>query len=295
MEKNMQYNVLVPVALPSAGPGLIRAAAALVPPGRDPAVSALHIEPLQSEDTPAAVREEIAEIRNEALGSAQREAIILGLPLSTSSYASTDAVGAIRRVAEARSSDLILLGWPRPTAANGEPSPTVERLLDGCTCDVAVLLDRREPPWRNVLLPFVGGPHDLLAVELVRRIAESGATVTILHVTDPQRPTSETPRLRTPETGSFRDERVRLLVVESADPVGETVREAEAGYDLIVVGVSPTFGAGVYPWNLRNERIAKDSQASLLVVWSHGAAAGQRVAQRVAKPEEAEAAVSGRS
>jgi hypothetical protein len=283
----------VPVALPSAGPGLIRAAAALVPPGRDPAVSALHIERLQSEDTPAAVREEIAEIRDEALGSAQREAIILGLPLSTSSYASTDPVGAIRRAAAARSSDLILLGWPRPTAAHGEPSPTVERLLDGCTCDVAVLLDRRKP-WRNVLLPFVGGPHDLLAVELARRIAESGATVTILHLTDPQRPTSETPRLRTPETGSFRDERVRLRVVESADPVGETVREAEAGYDLIVVGVSPTFGAGLYPWNLRHERIAKDSQASLLVVWSHGAAAGQPVEQRVAKTEEAAAAVSNR-
>jgi nucleotide-binding universal stress UspA family protein len=292
MQDDRQYNMLVPVALPSAGPGLIRAAAALAPPGRDPAVCAVHVEPIPAADTPARVREEIVEIRNEALGSARREAIVLGLPLSTSSIRSGDAVGSIIRAAEDRESDLIVLGWPRPVNGKGEPSPTMGRLLEQCTRDVAVLLNRREPPWRKVLLPFVGGVHDLLAVELVRRIAESGAAVTILHVVDPGRPSSEPPRLRTRETGSFRDERVTLRVVESRDPVAETVREAGNGYDLIVVGVSPTFGDGRYPWSVRHERIARDSEASLLVVRSHRAATKE--ASSAPKLEEPEAVVPNR-
>jgi nucleotide-binding universal stress UspA family protein len=285
--------MLVPVALPSAGPGLIRAAAALAPPGRDPAVCALHVEPVQTANTPARIREEIAEIRNEALASARREAVVLGLPLSTSSIRSADPVASIVRAAEDRGSDLVVLGWPRAVNGSGEPSPTMARLMEQCTRDVAVLLNRREPPWRKVLLPFVGGAHDLLAVELVRRIAESGAVITILHVVDPARPTSEPPRLRTRETGSFHDERVTLRVVESSDAVGETVREAKRGYDLIVVGVSPTFGDGRYPWSVRHERIARDSEASLLVVRSHRATV-QPVRPAAAERDETEAAVPNR-
>jgi nucleotide-binding universal stress UspA family protein len=293
MQDEGQYNMLVPVALPSAGPGLIRAAAALAPPGRDPAVCALHVEPVQTANTPARIREEIAEIRNEALASARREAVVLGLPLSTSSIRSADPVASIVRAAEDRGSDLVVLGWPRAVNGSGEPSPTMARLMEQCTRDVAVLLNRREPPWRKVLLPFVGGAHDLLAVELVRRIAESGAVITILHVVDPARPTSEPPRLRTRETGSFHDERVTLRVVESSDAVGETVREAKRGYDLIVVGVSPTFGDGRYPWSVRHERIARDSEASLLVVRSHRATV-QPVRPAAAERDETEAAVPNR-
>jgi hypothetical protein len=85
---------------------------------------------------------------------------------------------------------------------------------------------------------------------------------------------------------------VTLRVVESRDPVAETVREAGNGYDLIVVGVSPTFGDGRYPWSVRHERIARDSEASLLVVRSHRAATKE--ASSAPKLEEPEAVVPNR-
>jgi nucleotide-binding universal stress UspA family protein len=237
-------------------------------------VSALHVEPIRSPDTPDTRVEEIIETRNEAIGNAQREAIVLGLPLDTRSIESGDIVSAIAETAESEAADLLVLGWPRPVPGKRDPSPTVAQLLERCGCDVAVLLDRRDPPWRNVLLPFVGGAHDLLAVDMVRRISASGASITILHIVDPDRPAGEAPKLRTRERGSFRDERVTLKVVESREPVRETLLEATNGYDLIVIGVSPTFHAGDYPWSVRNERLARESGASLLVVHSHRVSAG---------------------
>jgi nucleotide-binding universal stress UspA family protein len=279
MQDEGQYNILVPVALPSAGPGLVRAAAALAPRHLDPEVCAVHVERIAGANAPARVLEEIEEIRTEALGSASREALVLGLPLRTCSLASEDPVAAIEQTARDESAELIVMGWPRPAPGGRDPGPTVDRLLDGAHCDVAVLLDRREPPWRNVLLPFVGGAHDLLAVDLVRRIADSGASVTILHIVEPGRDGAEPPRLRTRETGSFRDEHVTLRVVESRDAIRETIREARNGYDLIVVGVTPTFAGGLYPWGLRHQRLTRESEASLLVVRSRRDVAARRAVE----------------
>lgn len=287
MQDDGLYNILVPVALPSAGPGLVRAAAALAPPNRDPEVCALHIEPVPAKDAPIRVLEEIEEIRTEALESASREALVLGLPMRTRSFPSADPVAAIAETARDESAELMVMGWPRPASGGRDPGLTVDRLLENADCDVAVLLDRREPPWRHVLLPFVGGAHDLLAVDLVRRIAESGAAVTILHIVEPGRNGADPPRLRTRETGSFRDEHVTLRVIESRDAVRETVREARNGYDLIVVGVTPTFAGGLYPWGLRHQRLTRESEASLLVVRSHGAGVVRPSAEA---PEEETAA-----
>lgn len=269
MEEVRQYNVLVPVALPSAGPGLVRAAAALVPPGRDPALCVLHVERVTGPDTSEREREEIAELSEEALAGAVQEAAMLGLPMRTCTVASDDRAGAIADMAESESANLIVMGWTRALPGGRIPSSTVDRLMERCTRDVAVLLDRRQPPWRSVLLPFAGGPDDLLAVSLVRRIARSGAEVTILHVVDPDRPAGESPRLRTRETGSFRDERVTLEVVQSNDTVGQTARVARRGFDLIVVGAAPAFQVGDSLWGEQHERIARECDSSVLVVRSH--------------------------
>ncbi|MGH7502676.1 MAG: universal stress protein [Longimicrobiales bacterium] len=269
MEKERKYTVLVPVSLPSAGPGLVRVAAALAHPGREPRICALHLEAGGKGPVPARIAKERAELREEALAGALGAGSSLGLDVRTRSFPSTDVPGDILETAREEAAELIVMGWTKPILGRSITSETVNALLAGATTDVAIFFSRRGPPWRRILLPFTGGPHDRLALEFVRAIVESGASATVLHVIDPDRSPTDAPRLRTAETGGFRDERVALKVVMSWDAVGEVVRESTAGYDLIVSGVASTWGVGAQPIGKHHERIARESDASLLLVRKH--------------------------
>jgi nucleotide-binding universal stress UspA family protein len=263
MEK--QYTVLVPVSLPSAGPGLVRVASALSHPGREPRICALHLEASTRGQVSARVARERAELREEALAGAYAAGASLGLEVRTRSFPSNDVPGDILEVAREEGAELIVMGWTKPILGRSITSENVNALLARATTDVAIFFSRQGPPWRRILLPFSGGPHDRLALAFVRGIVESGGSATVLHVVDPDRSVGDAPRLRTGETGGFRDERVTLKVVTSWDPVGEVVRESTNGYDLIVSGIAA--GAnGTQPIGKHHERIARESDASLLLI-----------------------------
>jgi nucleotide-binding universal stress UspA family protein len=266
MEKEKQYTVLVPVSLPSAGPGLVRVASALANPGREPRICALHLEQGEKGAVPASVVRERAELREEALAGAFAAGASLGLDVRTRSFPSWDYSADILEVAQEEAAELIVIGWTKPILGRSVTSETVNTILARATNDVAIFFSRQGPPWRRILLPFTGGPHDRLALDFVRIIVESGASATVLHVVDPDNPVRDAPRLRTAEVGGFRDERVTLKVVPSWDPVGEIVRESTNGYDLIVSGIATGWGNGAPPVGKHHERMARESDASLLLV-----------------------------
>jgi nucleotide-binding universal stress UspA family protein len=269
MEKEKQYTVLVPVSLPSAGPGLVRLASALANPGRDPRICALHLEQGEKGAVPSRVARERAELREEALAGAFAAGASLGLDVRTRSFQSWDVANDILDVAREESAELIVMGWSKPILGRSVTSETVNAILSRATTDVAIFFSRQGPPWRRILLPFTGGPHDRLALDFVRVIVDSGASATVLHVVDPDRSEQEVPRLRTADVGGFRDERVALKVVSSWDPVGEIVRESTNGYDLIVSGIATGWGNGTTPIGKHHERVARESDASLLLVRKH--------------------------
>lgn len=269
MEKEKQYTVLVPVSLPSASPGLVRLASALAKPGRDPRICALHLEPWEKGAIPATVARERAEMREEALAGAFTAGASQGLDVRTRSFQSSDVASDILEVAREEAAELIVMGWTKPVFGRSVTSETVNTILARAPTDVAIFFSRQGPPWRRVLLPFTGGPHDRLALDFVRIIVESGASATVLHVVDPDRSEQEAPRLRTTEVGGFRDERVTLKVIASWDPVGEIVRESTNGYDLIVSGIATGSGNGATPIGKHHERMARESDASLLLVRKH--------------------------
>lgn len=269
MEKERQYTVLVPVSLPSAGPGLVRVASALSHPGREPRICALHLEPAEKGAVPARIARERAELREEALAGAFASGAALGLDVRTRSFQSRDVPTDILEAAGEEQAELIVMGWTKPILGRSITSETVNAILSRATTDVAIFFSRQGPPWRRILLPFTGGPHDRLALEFVRVIVESGASATVLHVVDPDRSEEDAPRLRTADVGGFRDERVTLKVVASWDPVGEIVRESTNEYDLIVSGIATGWGAGAPPIGKHHERIARESDASLLLVRKH--------------------------
>jgi Kef-type K+ transport system membrane component KefB/nucleotide-binding universal stress UspA family protein len=266
-ERPNSYTVVVPVSLPSAGPGLLEAARLLVPPGQTGRIYALHLE--RPSNASMAERQieapkEAVGTSNEALAPLLAHAEKIGVPVRPISFVSRDIPEDIRDTARAKGADLVLMGWHKPVVGQSILGGAVSGALREMPSDLAILVQRGQPPWKRILVPYRDMQADRGAIELAGRIAESTreASVTILHVITPGAERSEKSELAATTFGDG----VRLQLVESDDPLAAAIAEAKQGYDLIVVGASPTWGTQPSPFGARHEELARASDASLLVV-----------------------------
>ena len=136
------------------------------------------------------------------------------------------------------------MGFHKPVFSRAILGGTVHRVMTGAESDVAVFVDRGFVAPRRVLVPFLGGRHDLLAVSLAARLARhAGAEVTVLHVVPPggAGARSSADRAREDIERVFNDPApprpLDLRVVEDASPVDAVLRVA-GEFDLVIVGVS---------------------------------------------------------
>jgi Kef-type K+ transport system membrane component KefB/nucleotide-binding universal stress UspA family protein len=251
------YTVLLPVSLPSAGPGLLEAATRLVPDGRPLRVYAVHLQRVSDQSVIGAAR---AKHETEALQPLLAHAQQLGVDVRPLTFTTHNLARDLRDLARLKRADLVLLGWHKPVLNKVKLSDTVNAVLREVKADVAVLVDRGTR-WNKVLLPYRDMAADLGALDMARRIAVQHQTeVTILHVV-----AEEPGELTTAwEEASF--DGARLKLVHSDDPVRAAVDEAREGYDVIVVGTSKDWGTTESPFGPRHEGIASETTASLLVV-----------------------------
>ena len=263
-ERPNRYTVVVPVSLPSAGPGLLDAARLLMPAGQEHRIYALHLERAthtsmaeQQLDAP----KDTAGSSAEALGPLLSHAEEVGIDVRPISFVSRDIAGDIRDVARVKGADLVLMGWHKPVLGHSILGGAVSGALRDVGADLAILVNRGPAPWKRILVPYRDMQADRGAIELASRLAEStpGTTVTLLHVIAPGGPKGEL-------SGATFGDGVRLQVIESEDPLAAAVAEAKKEYDLIVVGASPTWGMTPSPFGTRHEELARASSASLLVV-----------------------------
>ncbi len=255
--------VVVPISLPSSGPSLLRVARALAPPDAL-RVYGLHLARVEqqtvvdlTEGTPPA-ESPLAPFLAAAAGT--------GLDVRPLDFVSRDPGRDIADVARQKAADLVLMGWHKPVVSESVLGGTVADVLRHTRSDVAVYLERSFKPWTRVLVPYRGGLHDVAALSLAQRIARTtGAEITLLHVVAPGADAAATRE-------SFPDN-VELRVVPSGDPVEALVDVAKEGFDLVVVGVSETWGLDPSPFSVRHERIARECPASMLIVRRHAEAA----------------------
>ena len=251
--------VVIPVSLASSGPELLRAARAIAPADRL-RVYGLHLarpETRSAVDTLGPRRRDPAETPLGPLLEAAAEAHLDVRPLE---FVTRDPGRDIADVAHQKHADLVLMGWHKPVVSQSILGGTVHDVLKHTRSDVAVYLDRTFRPWERVLVPYRGGVHDMAALELANRIAKTtGARITLLHVVEP---TSGDGAAR---TESFPDN-VELRVVPSNDPVEALVEAAAEGFDLVVVGVSETWGLEPSVFSVRHERLARECPSSMLIV-----------------------------
>lgn len=255
------YTVLIPISLPSAGPGLLEAALRLAPRNRPVRVYAAH---LQRASDLSYTRSRLPGDEG-ALQPLLARAAERNIEVRPLSFMSHNIARDIRDLARVKRADLVVMGWHKPILRQGVLSRTVLSVMQECTAEVAVFIERNGPPWRKILVPYRDMKTDRAALDVAARIAsEPGIDATILHVVADH--SSRSPGTISDTT--FPDG-VRLKVVDGADPIDAAVREAREGYDLIVVGVAREWGtAPAFPsiFGQRHEALARSSTASLIVV-----------------------------
>jgi Kef-type K+ transport system membrane component KefB len=270
-ETKKPYTVLIPVAAPKSTGPLLRLADLLSGPGKaDRRIYALHLRrPVDRPEFRSGLREAQQGPSDETLRTLMATAESHQVPVELISFMSRNVPRDIARISSERHADLVLIGFHQPVFSRSLLGGTVRRILATAPADVAVLVDRGFLGAQRVLVPFLGGRHDRLAMEIAGRFAANAkAQVTVLHVTAPK---GGEPPLHAKEAVDrvFNDPSqplpVQFRVVESDDPAG-TVIEQSADFDLVVVGIAEEWGLESQLFGLRRERIAAGTPASLLIV-----------------------------
>lgn len=285
-----ESRILIPVSLPSAGPGLLRVARSLISsdeashriyPVHFRSTAGGHFPHLASEDLP---RDE------DALRPLLDAAHASGIHVRPMVFAAQRPAREIVDLAQVKGAQWIVMGWHKPVVrevpgARHVPvvgpivdravrqaadqrvlGGTVHEVLDAASCHVAVFVERDPGPWKRILAAHHVGGSDRRAIETALDMArfDPEARLTLLHVGpegSPEPPVIDVePALR---------DRVTIHHETTDDPVSSLVEHAR-DCDLVIVGV---FGA----WELgqhgaifaeRHERLASETRASLLLVRS---------------------------
>jgi nucleotide-binding universal stress UspA family protein len=288
------YTVMMCVSDATVGPGLALVASALMGRREEPAnLFALHL--YKPTDRPSVELRRGEEARSGGpLAPLLERAQELMLDVRPLGFVSSDPALDIRRTAEAKQASLLLLGAHKPVFLEGRLSGTVSQVVSDSHCPVAVLVNRGLTKLTRVLFAYAGGPEDLAALELARRLGRApGTSLTLLHVVDPGDPNRRGPgreQIATalnrenaarwdsttdsgapvhdqvfPEAGTDSGA-VRFRLVEHASPPDAVLEESRLGYDLIVLGMHAQWGLGAGTISLRRRRVLAEAPVSILAV-----------------------------
>jgi Kef-type K+ transport system membrane component KefB/nucleotide-binding universal stress UspA family protein len=274
-----RFGILIPVANPTSGGGLLQMAAYLAGPDLAKArLNALHLKrPVDRDAYRAGLDEAPApEVPVDELAPLLAEAAERDVHVEPITFFSRDVPSDIARVARAQQANLVLMGFHKAVFSKTILGGVVHRVLTGTDADVAVFVERDDfhKP-RKILVPYAGSAHDRRAMELAGRVAQStGATITVLHVIAPtqDKPLKARENFEQTYTDPALRAQVTLKVITSESPIDTVLSESNGDYDLVVVGVDDEWGLETHLFGFRPERIAAECPASLLLVRRYEAA-----------------------
>ena len=167
--------------------------------------------------------------------------------------------------------DLLVLGWHGGFSLGRIADSPVRRVVAGLPADFAVLKDRGMDRLERILVPWGGGRHARLGLELALRIASaSGAQVDLLRAVrtdvDPDRERSSVRDDIESLVGQV-DVPVEILVERSEDVVASIVETARQGsHDLLVIGASGESGLRTVLFGTIPDIVADRAPCSVLLV-----------------------------
>jgi Kef-type K+ transport system membrane component KefB/nucleotide-binding universal stress UspA family protein len=264
--------ILIPVSYPSSGPGMLKMAASIIS-NRDLKVYALHL--IKANELPISnINEENSKQGYiEAFQPLMKYASENSITVSPISFHTRNAAEDITNIASLKGVNIILMGWHKPILSESILSGMVNEVMHHAKADVCVYLERQFNPYKNILVPFREGVHDKGALALAHQIAENiDAKVTVLHIVKPKdagimkKNDNNEEIIRAGGIEDFPEEHTRLQVVESDSPLDTAIKIANRNYDLVVVGLSETWGLEPSLFSKRHERLARECPASLLIL-----------------------------
>jgi len=261
------FTILISVALPRSGSGLVTVAAAISGPKESSRIYALHLNRLSERPSNFVKGARLDEEMQ--LKPLIEKAEGLGVEVRPLSFFSNDPAEDIVDVAKAKAADLVLLGWHKPLLGQRILGGTVRKVMEDASGMVGVFIDRGMSEIRKVLVPFLSNRHDMAALILARRLAKNRkAEITILHIKTSDSSVGEGSTTNPSEIFSSQEgeSQIHLKTLVSRNPVDTVLEESRQGYDLVLIGVSEEMKLDRAMFGLRPERIAAECPTSLLIV-----------------------------
>ena len=279
-DANQEFVAMLPVSLPASGPGLLRVAQSMVPPGRTARYYGVHLR-RGSESLVPDVENDDVPTRETALQPMLRAAEQDKLDVRAIAFVSQGPSRDIVDMAKIKGAHLIVMGWHKPVVTQRILGGIVAEVLSEASSDVAVYVERQFEPWKKILVPYRGGIHDIGALETAGFIAarDEAIEVVVFHLSEGTErgdtvPTEAAPRgelgplvLPLPLRAPSVVDRVRVIRADHADPITGVVNEARSGaYQLVVIGVDKAWGLTTEFVGIRHERIVGETECSLLMI-----------------------------
>jgi nucleotide-binding universal stress UspA family protein len=184
--------------------------------------------------------------------------------------AAHDVFGGLIRRTRDQNADMLLMGWQGGFSVGRIYNSPVQRIIRNLPADVAVLKDRGVASIERVLLPWGGGLHARLGLEVALRVAEStGGGVDLLRVVrEDVDVEAEQEALAETVTDMVGDDDSVDYLVRQADSVTAGIDDAlQSGeHDLVIIGAS-------HEWTVRQvlfgsipDVVADQADCSVLMV-----------------------------
>ena len=236
-----KYSIMVPVANPQNALQLVRNTFK-ISNAKDAQVELLHMVPIP-EQVPLSGADKYILSGKEAITEAMLY-LNLSFPItSTIRYCRNIARGIVMAVRE-KKTDMLILGWPERESLKRSfiIGSTIDPVVENAPCNVIILKDCTNDTYKNVLVPFAGGPNGIFAFEIASILVdqEEGQIVPLNVATSEQ---------KTKDIESYMDAVVKInelnrdlfnpKYIISPNPIEVIINEANYGnYDLIVIGAT---------------------------------------------------------
>jgi len=153
-----------------------------------------------------------------------------------------DVFGGLVNETRDQEADLLLMGWQGGFNVGRIYNSPIQRVINNVQADLAVLKDRGFEDMNEILIPWGGGLHAQLGLEIALRVARTtGATVNLLRVVR-EDVDNEQEKGALEETVSdlVGDDAEVQYLVQKAESVTEGIDAAMAqtDYDFVIIGAS---------------------------------------------------------
>jgi nucleotide-binding universal stress UspA family protein len=278
--------VMVALANPSTEHGLL-GLARLIATGADEAgeVLGVHLQRVPRQTPMSLARERFHERReiesriDEAADDAVADAGLDGAAVTPAARTTVTAVTDVAHdvhvglvsAANTRRADLLLLGWHGGFSIGRISKSPVRRVMTSVENDLAVLqnrgldLDRLQ----RIVLPWGGGPHARLGLEIAVRIARAtGARIELLRIVRPSVDAAREERTLQRQLEDINDGADLHVRVEHGESVTDTIDDLlqDDPPDLVIIGASQEAGLRTILFGTLPDVIADGAPGSVLLV-----------------------------